>query len=85
MIKTTAAVDGMMCTMCETHINEVVRKHFQVKKVTSSHKKGSCEIISEKPIDTQELKTALAEMGYTLGEVESGPYEKRGLFGGLFG
>ena len=26
MIKTTLKIDGMMCSMCEAHINEVIRK-----------------------------------------------------------
>ena len=32
-------IDGMMCGMCESHINDVIRKNFQVHKVRSSHKK----------------------------------------------
>ena len=40
MIKTTVKVDGMMCGMCESHVNDAVRKVFQVDKVTSSHSKG---------------------------------------------
>ena len=30
----------MMCGMCESHINDTVRQHFAVQKVTSSHTKG---------------------------------------------
>ena len=26
MVQTTLKVDGMMCSMCESHVNEVVRK-----------------------------------------------------------
>lgn len=33
MIKTTVKVDGMMCGMCESHVNDAVRKAFQVKKL----------------------------------------------------
>mgnify|MGYP002593470809 CR=1 FL=1 len=40
MLKITLGVDGMMCGMCESHVNEVVRKTAQVEKVTSSHTKG---------------------------------------------
>ena len=29
MIKTTVKVDGMMCGMCESHVNDAVRKVFQ--------------------------------------------------------
>ena len=40
MVQTTLKVDGMMCGMCESHINDAVRNAFSVKKVTSSHSKG---------------------------------------------
>lgn len=40
MLKITLGVDGMMCGMCESHVNDAVRKAFPVKKVTSSHGKG---------------------------------------------
>ena len=39
MWKYTAQVDGMMCGMCESHVNDAVRKAFPVKKVTSSRSK----------------------------------------------
>ena len=42
MIQTTLKIDGMMCGMCESHINDAVRKDFPVKKVTASHSKGTC-------------------------------------------
>ena len=32
MVQTTLKVDGMMCGMCESHVNEVVRKTAQVEK-----------------------------------------------------
>lgn len=32
MIKTTLKIDGMMCGMCESHMNDVIRKNFKVKK-----------------------------------------------------
>lgn len=53
MIKTTVKVDGMMCGMCESHVNDAVRKVFQVDKVTSSHSKGETVTFSEKPVDEQ--------------------------------
>ena len=36
MWKYTIEVTGMMCSMCESHVNDAVRKAFPVKKVTSS-------------------------------------------------
>ena len=46
MVKMILDVDGMACGMCEAHVNDAVRKGFQVKKVTSSHSKGTTEIIA---------------------------------------
>ena len=36
----TLKIDGMMCGMCESHVNESIRNAFSVKKVTSSQAKG---------------------------------------------
>ena len=40
MIKTTLGIEGMMCGMCESHINNAIRNNFKVKKVSSSKNKG---------------------------------------------
>lgn len=29
MIKTTLKIDGMMCGMCESHMNDVIRQNFK--------------------------------------------------------
>ena len=47
MVETILRVDGMMCGMCESHINDVVRKTARVNKVTSSHTKGETVIGAE--------------------------------------
>lgn len=83
MVKITVGVEGMACSMCETHINEAVRKAFPVKKVTSSHTKKQTVIIAEHDIPEQELKNVVAETGYDVVSVHSEPYEKKGLFGKL--
>ena len=79
MVKTTAFIEGMSCSMCEAHINEAVRKAFPVKKVTSSHKKGVTEILSDAPLEEAALRDAVGRTGYTLRDVKSEPYEKRGF------
>lgn len=81
MFKTTAKIDGMACGMCESHVNDAIRRAFAVKKVTSSHKKGLTEILSEVPIGEEELRGALDGSGYQVLEVHSEEYEKKGLFG----
>lgn len=80
MVETILRVDGMMCGMCESHINDVVRKTARVNKVTSSHTKGETVIVSEQPVDVEALKAAIAETGYTVTGVQTRPYEKKGFF-----
>ena len=81
MTKTTLKIDGMMCGMCESHMNDAIRKAFNVKKVTSSHSKGETVIISEDPIEEAAVKDAIAPTGYKLEGISNEPYEKKGLFG----
>ena len=56
MVKTTLGIDGMMCGMCESHMNDAIRNNFDVKKVTSSHSKKQTEVISEEALDEGKLK-----------------------------
>ena len=81
MFKTTVTIDGMMCSMCEAHINDAIRKKLEVKKVTSSHKKGETVIISKTVITREETEAALADSGYRVTGFMCEPYEKKGLFG----
>ena len=81
MTKTVLKIDGMMCGMCESHVNDAIRKAFPVKKVTSSHKKGETVILTEQPVDEQAVRDALADTGYDVTAVASHPYKKKGLFG----
>ncbi len=83
MLKIILKIDGMMCGMCESHINDTIRKSFAVKKVTSSHSKGRTEIITETPIEEERLKKVIRETGYTLIDVQTESYEKKGF--SLFG
>ena len=82
MIKTTLKIDGMMCSMCEAHINEVIRKAVPgAKKVSASHTKGEASFLTETAVDESVLKNAISATGYTCPSVSSEPYEKKGLFG----
>lgn len=83
MYKTIAKVDGMRCGMCESHVNDVVRRNFDVKKVNASLAKGEVVIVSEQPVDEQKLRFAVGEQGYAVGTVTSEEYNQKGLFGWL--
>lgn len=56
MYETKVKIDGMMCGMCESHINDAIRNAFSVKKVSASQSKGEADIISEEPIDEAKLR-----------------------------
>ena len=79
MVKITLEIDGMACGMCESHINEMIRDKFDVKKVTSSYKKGKTEIVAEYSLKEKELIEAIAETGYKVLDVKTEPYEKKGF------
>ena len=77
----TLKIDGMMCGMCESHVNENIRNAFSVKKVTSSHSKGETIILTEEDLDENKLKQTIDKTGYQLISVSKSPYEKKkGLF-----
>lgn len=83
MIETIVKVDGMMCGMCEGHINDAIRSHFPVKKVSSSHRKGRTVIRSQEALDQAQLRQVIDATGYKALDVVSRPVEKRGLLGRL--
>jgi copper chaperone CopZ len=63
--------------MCESHINDAIRAAFQVKKVTSSHKKGQTVMLTEQDIDEDAIKAVIDKTGYTVVSVTKEPYEKK--------
>ena len=71
MIRTVLRIDGMMCGMCEAHMNDAFKKNFKVKKVTSSHSKNETELISDAPLDAEKIKKVVEETGYTFVSVSS--------------
>ena len=84
MKKTTLKIDGMMCGMCESHINDAIRNSFDVKKVNSSHTKGETVIVSKEALDEDKIKSVIDKTGYELQSVSSEELEeKKGLFGFL--
>ena len=64
MLEITVQVDGMMCGMCEAHVNDAVRRAFPVKKVRSSHTKGQTVLLTEEEIDPERLMAVINATGY---------------------
>ncbi len=80
MNKIILHIEGMQCGMCESHINDAIRRAFPVKKVSSSRSKGQTVIVTEQAIDELQLKEVIEKTGYTLVSIREEPYEKQGLF-----
>ena len=79
MIRITVKVDGMMCGMCEAHVNDAVRKHLAVKKVTSDRKRKETVILTEQDIPDARLESVITESGYTFLGVTREEDRPRGL------
>ena len=85
MKKYVLKVDGMMCGMCEAHVNNAVRQAASVTDVKSSHSKGTTEITCENDIDVEAVKAAIEKEGYKVSSVVSeAKEEKQGFFAKLF-
>ena len=80
MTKVTLEIEGMACSMCESHINEAVRKAFDVQKLSASHSKNQTVILTEQEIDEQALRQVIDATGYRVSSIRSEPYQKKGLF-----
>ena len=66
MIRTTVQVSGMVCGMCEAHVNDAVRSAFSVKKITSSRSVGETVILSENSLDIEKLRQVINATGYIM-------------------
>ncbi len=64
MFRTVIGIDGMMCSMCESHMNDCIRNNFDVKHVISSFKKGETVVISEKSLDEEKVRSTVESTGY---------------------
>ena len=82
MIKTNLKIDGMMCGMCEAHICDTIRRAFpDAKQVKASKARKEATFLIDGSADTEKLKKAITDTGYTFISAGSEPYKKRGIFG----
>ena len=65
MTTTTIGIEGMMCGMCEAHVNEAIRRNFNVRRVKANRRRKSCVIVSAEPLDEARLRAVIAETGHT--------------------
>ncbi len=81
MTRTIMKVSGMICGMCESHVNDAIRNAFSVKKVSSSRSKGETVILSETPLDPDRLRQIVNATGYIVLSVEAEEITQKSLFG----
>lgn len=81
MWKYTVGIDGMMCGMCENHMNEAVRNAMKVKKVTSSHSKKETVILTEEELNEEAMNKIVEPTGYKVTSFVKEEYKRKGLFG----
>ena len=83
MYQITMKIEGLSCSMCEAHINDVIRRVVPgAKKVKSSHVKGQSSFVAENQPEMNVLERAIEDTGYQVLSVSAAPYEKKrfGLF-----
>lgn len=67
--------------MCESHIQDTIRKNFDVKKVKANRHKMIAVVYAIIPIDENKLKAVLDDTGYPyLGIIAKQIVNKRFLF-----
>ena len=59
-------IDGMKCGECESHVNDIIRRNFKVKKVSSSHRTREVKILSKEELNLQEIEEKLMSYGYKI-------------------
>ena len=80
-IKYVLSVRGMRCGECEAHLEDVIRKNFDIKKVKANRHKKEIVIYAKAPFDETLLKDVLDQTGYPyLGIISKEIVNKRFLF-----
>ena len=64
--KITLQIDGMMCGMCESHINDAIRSKLNVNKLKTSHVAGTSEFLTNDVVSDDTLRDIVEKTGYRL-------------------
>lgn len=72
-IKIILRIDGMLCGMCASHINDCLRRSFPVLKVSSSYTRGEAVLLCARDVPDEALREAIGRTGYTLVSIQREP------------
>ena len=68
--KVTIMIDGMMCGMCESHINDAIRSNLKVKKLKTSHATGISEFLTNDVVSDDTLRDIISKTGYKVLDIK---------------
>lgn len=84
--RTVAKIDGMMCGMCEAHIQDTIREAIPgATKVKADRKAKEATFLTDQPFEEKVLRRAINKTGYTYVSSETVPYEEKKKGFHLFG
>ena len=68
--KITMKIDGMMCGMCESHVNDAIRSNLNVRKLKTSHSTGLSEFLTNDVVSDESLKKIIEKTGYRVLDIK---------------
>lgn len=68
--KITMKIDGMMCGMCESHVNDAIRSNLNVRKLKTSHSTGLSEFLTNDVVSDESLKEIIEKTGYRVLDIK---------------
>ncbi len=78
MQKITLNIDGMKCSMCESHVSDAIRKGMPgASKVKASASKGEACFLIEDEQKADDAIASIERQGYKVLHVHSEPYSKK--------
>ncbi|MBR3483721.1 MAG: heavy-metal-associated domain-containing protein [Lachnospiraceae bacterium] len=63
-------IDGMMCGMCESHVNDAIRSNLNVRKLKTSHSTGLSEFLTNDVVSDESLKKIIEKTGYRVLDIK---------------
>ncbi len=80
MKKIILIIEGMHCSMCESHVLSAIRKSMpDAKKLTANHKKGLVSFVVDEKEKPDLAIESIQKEGYKVLSIKDEPYEKKGL------
>lgn len=81
MKKIILTIDGMHCSMCESHVLDAIRKSMpEAKKLSANHKKGLVSFVVDEETKPDSAIEAIQKEGYKVLSIKDEPYEKKDFF-----